>query len=319
MLKNPKLGFVATIAGFDPLRKEGGEYAYLQLARQMSGRTTLFTRFSMPMKPQDEFVELARRINADTGYEIVPIVLVDAAKNPADPAAEDAAIANLKLCFDLAIECGAKQTMGPTGEPWSPAAPDWGKSDPPKLPGKVLADRIKQAAKVHVAALEHLAPGVDFTHNVEYLFPGEQRTFNTPGPAVSLARAVNKKLGRTRLMVAHDSAHRYEDRAYSADELRPMFAEDAKLHAAGEIGLLHFSRPRERCHPLTGGYPARAHFRAQFAAGYQGAVDIEMFSPEPFLFELLPEFTGRDRGFEMSDVFTPHIDAATKLLEWLHE
>jgi hypothetical protein len=167
----------------------------------------------------------------ELGLEPQFILMVGGA-NPMNPADENSVVSQLKEGLLAAIKHRIKHVASTSIEEWmSPTGT--------KLEGAEFLAAIEQNVKVHLRAYKEagLAGSVVESWDIEFLRPGEFKTFTDLGRVFQFTRAANEALGRTFFKILVDAAH-CGDSGYSIPENEVWIAQIA---AAGQLGGFHAS------------------------------------------------------------------------------
>jgi hypothetical protein len=137
---------------------------------------------------------------------------------------------------------------------------------------------VAQNVKVHIRAAKEsglLDSSIDSWH-IEFLRPGEFKTFTNLGKAWSFVRAANQQLGRNFFKLLVDAAH-CGDSGLSIPENEKLIADIA---AAGDLGIFHASAKTTRgCLSTDDGWIG-ATLAAAAKTGSLETVFVELFHHE---------------------------------------
>lgn len=166
----------------------------------------------------------------------VDFVLMLGGVNPMDPKDEDAVLAQLLPLLKSAVQHGARHVSSTSIEAWM-------NSENPRE-GADYAAAIEQNAKLHRRAYEEagLEGSTVQSWNIEFLRPGEFKTFTTLQRGWECIHAINEKLGRPIFKILVDAAH-CGDSGVSLAENRALVG---KIAEAGELGVFHASAKTTR-------------------------------------------------------------------------
>jgi len=168
----------------------------------------------------------------DLDLEVHLIMMVGGA-NPMDPADEDAVVSQLVPSLKAAQEYGAVSVASTSIEEWMNGPEDMD-----------LDTAIAQNVKLHVRAVKEsglLDSSITAWH-IEFLRPGEFKTFTNIKRAWGFIKAINEELGRDYFKLLIDAAH-MGDSGLSIAENQHLIAE---LAAADHMGIFHASAKTTR-------------------------------------------------------------------------
>jgi len=202
----------------------------------------------------------------------VHLIMMVGGANPMDPADEDAVIAQLKPSLEAAIKYGAVSVGSTSIEEWM--------NGPENVN---LTEAIAQNVKLHARAVREsglLDSGIDSWH-VEFLRPGEFKTFTNIKVAYQFIQAVNAELGTNFFKLLVDAAH-MGDSGLSIEENQKVIAEIA---ANDELGIFHASAKTTRgCVSSDDGWIG-ATLMAAAKTGKLKTVFVEIFNHEDVALE----------------------------------
>jgi hypothetical protein len=225
-----------------------------------------------PGASETETAEMIHGIQA-LGLEVHLIMMVGGA-NPINPKDEDAVVAQLLSSIKAALDNGAVSVSSTSIEEWMNGAAD------------VDFDAaIAQNVKVHLRAAKE--SGLLDSHisswHIEFLRPGEFKTFTNLKKAWEFVKAANKGLGRDFFKLLVDAAH-MGDSGLSIEENQKLIAEIA---AAGHMGIYHASAKTTRgCLSTDDGWIA-ATLLAAAKTGKLETVFVELFHHQDAALEAL--------------------------------
>lgn len=209
----------------------------------------------------------------DLGLAIHFIMMVGGA-NPMNPADEDAVVGQLVGSLTAAQKYGIASVSSTSIEEWMNGPTDMD-----------LGEAIAQNVKVHARAAREsglLDSGISAWH-IEFLRPGEFKTFTSLERAWSFVKAVNKELGTDFFKLLCDAAH-MGDSGLSIEENQKLIAEIA---AADHMGIYHASCPTTRgCLSTDDGWIG-ATLRTAAETGKLETVFVEIFHHEDPALEAL--------------------------------
>lgn len=181
-----------------------------------------------------DMTELFEGIHA-LGLEPHVIMMVGGA-NPMEPADEDNVVAQLLGGLKLAVENGIKHVSSTSIETWMGGGE--------RREGADFDAAVAQNVKVHVRAYQEagLENSCVETWHIEFLRPGEFKTFTDVGRVFAFTQAVNQALGKKFFKILVDAAH-CGDSGLSIPENQKLIEQVA---AAGEFGIFHASAKTTR-------------------------------------------------------------------------
>jgi hypothetical protein len=197
----------------------------------------------------------------------VDFVLMVGGVNPMNPADEDAVIAQLLPNLKSAVRHGARHVSSTSIEEWMSAEP--------AREGADYVAAMEQNAKVHTRAYQEagLEGSTVQSWHIEFLRPGEFKTFTSLQRGWECVHAINEKLGKTFFKILVDAAHCGD----SGVPLAENEALVAKISAANELGIFHASAKTTRgCLSSDDGWIG-AMLAAMAKSGSLQHVYVEMF------------------------------------------
>ncbi|MFU8847467.1 MAG: hypothetical protein ACNA77_01950 [Opitutales bacterium] len=207
----------------------------------------------------------------------VDFVLMLGGVNPMDPNDEDAVLAQLLPLLKSAVQHGASHISSTSIEEWMSA-------EPPRE-GPSYAAAIEQNARLHLRAYEEaeLAGSSIQAWNIEFLRPGEFKTFTTLQRGWECIHAFNEKLGRPFFKILVDAAH-CGDSGVALAENQALVT---KIAEAGELGVFHASAKTTRgCLSSDDGWVG-GMLAAMAQTGALKHVYVEMFDHQDAALEVL--------------------------------
>jgi hypothetical protein len=214
----------------------------------------------------DELVHGLRAL----GLEVDFILMVGGA-NPMNPADEDAVIAQLLPNLKTAIAYGARHVSSTSIEAWMNA-------NESRRDGADFEAAIAQNVKVHLRAYQEagLAGSCVENWHIEFLRPGEFKTFTNLERGWAFVSAANKALGKIFFKQLVDAAHCGDSGLTLAENAALI----ARIAAAGELGIFHASAPTTRgCLSTDDGWIG-ALLTAMAKSGGLHQVFVELFDHE---------------------------------------
>jgi hypothetical protein len=187
-----------------------------------------------PAGDADEIKEMVDGLKA-LGLEVQFILMVGGA-NPMNPADEDAVVSQLVNSIRAAICHGIRHISSTSIE-------EWMSDDAPRV-GADFEAAIAQNVKVHLRAYQEAGIHGSCIQNwhIEFLRPGEFKTFTNLDRGWSFVKAANLALGHKFFKLVVDAAH-CGDSDLSIAENEALIRQIA---AAGEFGIFHASAKTTR-------------------------------------------------------------------------
>ena len=213
-----------------------------------------------------EIQELVGGLTA-LGLEVDSILMVGGV-NPMDPADEDAVVAQLVPSLQVAIRHGARRVSSTSVEGWMSATES-------RRDGAAFEAAVAQNVKVHLRAYEEagMAGSSVGSWHLEFLRPGEFKTFTSLERCWAFVSAANRALGRTFFKQLVDAAH-CADSGVGIVENTALIE---RIAAAGELGMFHASAKTTRgCLSTDDGWIG-ALLTAMARTGGLRRVFVEMF------------------------------------------
>jgi hypothetical protein len=163
----------------------------------------------------------------------VHLIMMVGGANPMNPADEDAVISQLMGSLRAAIQYGAASVASTSIEEWMNGPDDMD-----------LDTAISQNVKLHIRAVKEsgLLDSEISAWHIEFLRPGEFKTFTNISRAWAFIKAINHELGRDYFKLLIDSAH-MGDSGLSIEENQRLIGE---LAAANHMGIFHASAKTTR-------------------------------------------------------------------------
>ena len=197
----------------------------------------------------------------------VDFVLMVGGVNPMDPRDEDAVVAQLLPNLKAAVRHGASHVSSTSIEEWMSAEP--------RRDGAEYEAAIAQNAKVHVRAYQEagLEGSTIQSWNIEFLRPGEFKTFTSLQRGWECVHGINQRLGKTFFRILVDAAHCGDSGVPLAENIKLV----EEIARAGELGVFHASAKTTRgCLSTDDGWIG-AMLTAMAATGALRQVYVEMF------------------------------------------
>jgi len=197
----------------------------------------------------------------------VDFVLMVGGVNPMNPEDEDGVLGQLLPLLKSAVQHGARHVSSTSIEEWMSA-------EPPRE-GADYEAAMEQNAKLHVRAYEEagLEGSTVQSWNIEFLRPGEFKTFTSLQRGWECIHAINEKLGKPFFKILVDAAH-CADSGVSLAENQALVT---RIAAANELGVFHASAKTTRgCLSSDDGWIG-GMLAAMAATGALKHVYVEMF------------------------------------------
>jgi len=179
----------------------------------------------------DEMVNGLKALDLEVHF----IIMVGGA-NPMNPADEDAVVSQLVPSLKAAIKHGIRHVSSTSIEEWMSA--DGARE------GDAFDAAIAQNVKLHLRVYQEA--GVEgsciVNWHIEFLRPGEFKTFTNVDRGWSFVKAANQALGKKFFRLLVDAAH-CGDSGLTIAESETLIA---KIGAAGELGIIHASAKTTR-------------------------------------------------------------------------
>jgi len=181
-----------------------------------------------------EVAEMIEGLRA-LGLEVHYIIMIGGA-NPMNPADEDAVVSQLVASLKSAIHHGIRHVSSTSIEEWMSA--DEARN------GAEFEAAIAQNVKAHLRVYQEAGVEGSCIENwhIEFLRPGEFKTFTNIDRGWSFVKAANQALGRKFFKLLVDAAH-CGDSGLTIAENEALIA---KIAAAGEFGVFHASAKTTR-------------------------------------------------------------------------
>lgn len=208
----------------------------------------------------------------------VDFVLMVGGVNPMNPADEDAVLAQLLPSLKAAVAHGTRHVSSTSIEEWMSA-------NEIRREGADLEAAIAQNVKLHLRAYHEagLAGSSVQSWNIEFLRPGEFKTFTSLDRGWAFVSAANQALGKPFFKLLVDAAH-CGDSGLSIAENQTLIG---KIAAADELGVFHASAKTTRgCLSSDDGWIA-VLLTAMARTGKLQHVYVEMFDHEDAALETL--------------------------------
>lgn len=208
----------------------------------------------------------------------VHFIIMVGGVNPMNPADEDAAVAQLVGSLKAAVTHGIRHVSSTSIEEWMSA-------NETRRDGADFEAAVAQNVKVHLRVYEEagLAGSCVENWHIEFLRPGEFKTFTNVDRGWAFVSAANKALGKKFFKLLVDAAH-CGDSDLSIAENEALIA---KIAAADEFGIFHASAKTTRgCLSTDDGWIG-ALLTASAKTGALKYVFVEVFHHEDAALELL--------------------------------
>lgn len=208
----------------------------------------------------------------------VDFIIMVGGVNPMNPADEDAVVAQLLPNLKAAVAHGARHVSSTSIEEWMSA-------NETRRDGAEFEEAIAQNVKVHLRAYQEagLAGSCVQNWHIEFLRPGEFKTFTNLERGWAFVSAANEALGNKFFKLLVDAAH-CGDSGLSIAENEALIA---RIGAAGELGIFHASAKTTRgCLSTDDGWIS-ALLTAMAKTGELRQVFVELFDHQDPALEML--------------------------------
>ncbi|MEX1049773.1 MAG: hypothetical protein WED15_09605 [Akkermansiaceae bacterium] len=236
------------------------------------------TCVQIPFFASADPAEVAEMIEGLRALELeVHFIIMIGGANPMNPVDEDAVVAQLVSSLKAAISHGIRHVSSTSIEEWMSA-------DAPR-DGEAFNAAVAQNVKVHLRVFEEAGIAGSCVENwhIEFLRPGEFKTFTNVERGWAFVRAANQALGRKFFKLLVDAAH-CGDSGLTMGENEELIA---RIAAAGELGIFHASAKTTRgCLSTDDGWIG-ALLTAAAKTGELRHVFVELFDHEDPALELL--------------------------------
>ncbi len=197
----------------------------------------------------------------------VDFVLMVGGVNPMNPADEDGVLGQLLPLLKSAVQHGARHVSSTSLEEWMSAEP--------AREGADYEAAMEQIAKLHCRAYEEagLEGSTVQSWNIEFLRPGEFKTFTTLKKGWECIHKINEKLGKPFFKILVDAAHCADSGVPLADNLALL----QEIADVNELGVFHASAKTTRgCLSTDDGWIG-AMLTGMARTGALKVVYVEMF------------------------------------------
>lgn len=265
-------GLVPENEGKFPRDADGTLAVVAEVKRILEQSPVAVTSVQLPFFFGADAADVEELLNSLTslGLNVHPILMVGGA-NPMNPADEDAVVAQLVSGLTIAKNHGLREVSSTSIE-------EWMNPNESRREGADFDAAIAQNVKVHQRAIAEaaLAGSSIKTWNIEFLRPGEFKSFTDLGRVWQWVKAINSALGHKFFKILIDAAH-CGDSGLSIAENQKLIAEIA---AAGELGVFHASAKTTRgCLSTDDGWISSL-LAAYAATGELRSVFVEVFHHE---------------------------------------
>lgn len=261
-------GLVPDDNGKFPREEDGSLVVVAEMARVCNQSPIRPTCTQIPFFAGADEADVTEMMSGlkDLGLAVHIIMMVGGA-NPMNPADEDAVVGQLVGSLKAAKKHGVASVSSTSIEEWMNGPADMN-----------LDKAVAQNVKVHARAVAEsglLDSGIGAWH-IEFLRPGEFKTFTNIDRAWSFVKAINQQLGQDYFKLLCDAAH-MGDSGLTIEENKKLLTEIA---AAGHMGIYHASCPTTRgCLSTDDGWIG-ATLRAAAETGKLETVFVEIFHHE---------------------------------------
>jgi hypothetical protein len=180
-----------------------------------------------------EMIDGLRALDLDVHF----IIMLGGA-NPLNPADEDAVVAQLVTSLKAAILHGVRHVSSTSIEEWMCA------SELAAREGEAFNEAIRQNVKIHLRVYEEAGVAGSCIENwhIEFLRPGEFKTFTNIARGWAFVSAANDALGQKFFKLLVDASH-CGDSGLSIAENEALIS---RIAIAGELGIFHASAKTTR-------------------------------------------------------------------------
>lgn len=220
-----------------PRDGDGVQCVLSQMQALVQASRVRMTCVQISLFPATDPAEVAEMIDGLRALELdVHLIIMVGGVNPMIPADEDAVVAQLVPSLKTAISHGIRHVSSTSIEEWMSA-------DEPRE-GEAFEAAVAQNVKVHMRVFEEAGIEGSSVENwhIEFLRPGEFKTFTNVDRGWAFVRAANQALGRTFFKLLVDAAH-CGDSGLTMAENQELIA---RIAAAGELGIFHASTKTTR-------------------------------------------------------------------------
>lgn len=253
-------------------RDASGELRIVSGMRELCAASPVkMTIVQVPFFASADAGEVAEMIEGLKALELeIHFILMVGGANPMNPEDEDAVVAQLVTSVRAAITHGIRHISSTSIEEWM--------SSDCRRDGTDFDAAIAQNVKVHLRA--HEEAGLEGScveqWHIEFLRPGEFKTFTNAERGWAFVSAMNRALGKKYFKLLVDAAH-CGDSGLSIAENEELIA---RMGAAGELGIFHASAKTTRgCLTTDDGWIG-ALLTAAAKTGELRHVFVELFDHE---------------------------------------
>jgi hypothetical protein len=246
---NVQLGVVPTHLGFvnSLLPDENGRFPRDEqgVLKTVAGMRSLcelstvkLTSVQIPFFPGANPAEVDELVQALKALDLnISFIIMVGGVNPMNPMDEDAVVAQMVPSLRAAIAHGIRHVSSTSIEEWMSA-------NEFRRQGPDFDEAIAQNVKVHLRVYKEaeLADSCVENWHIEFLRPGEFKTFTNLECGWAFVRAANKALGKTFFKQLVDAAHCGDSGLSIAENEALIF----RIAAAEELGIFHASAKTTR-------------------------------------------------------------------------
>lgn len=253
-------------------RDANGELRIVTGMRELCAASPVrMTIVQVPFFASADAGEVAELIDGLKALDLeIHFIMMVGGANPMNPADEDAVVAQLVTSMRAAITHGVRHVSSTSIEEWM--------SSDTRRDGADLDAAIEQNVKVHLRAYQEAGiAGSCVEHwHIEFLRPGEFKTFTNVERGWAFVSAANRALGKKFFKLLVDAAH-CGDSGLTLAENEALIA---RIGAAGEFGIFHASAKTTRgCLSTDDGWIG-ALLAAAAKTGELQHVFVELFDHE---------------------------------------
>jgi hypothetical protein len=270
-------GIVPDDNGRFPRDPDGSLRVLSEMKKLCDASPVTMTVVQIPFFSTADAVEVEEMVNGlkALGLEVHYIIMVGGA-NPMEPTDEDAVVSQLVISLKSAIHHGIRHVSSTSIE-------EWMKGD--ARDGAAFDAAIAQNVKVHLRVYQEAGVEGSCVENwhIEFLRPGEFKTFTNIDRGWAFVKAANQALGKKFFKLLVDAAH-CGDSGLTIAENQDLIA---RIGEAKELGIFHASAKTTRgCLSTDDGWIS-ALLEAAARTGELRHVFVEVFDHTDPALELL--------------------------------
>jgi hypothetical protein len=275
---NVQLGVVTTHFKFVPRDADGALRVLTEMKALADISPVKMNIVQIPFFSTADPVEVAEMINGLKALDLeVHYIIMVGGANPMNPADEDAVVSQLVASLKSAISHGIRHVSSTSVE-------EWMSSDEARN-GAEFDAAVAQNVKVHLRVYQEAGVEGSCIENwhIEFLRPGEFKTFTNVDRGWSFVKAANVALGKKFFKLLVDAAH-CGDSGLTIAENQALITQ---ICEAGEFGVFHASAKTTRgCLSTDDGWISALLASAAKAGGLK-QVFVEVFDHTDAALELV--------------------------------